>query len=124
MSMRPDIAISRRVFLRGAAGLASLALPPLRTHAAVLAPAPPTTLLRVSTDILDIAYYAAGPENGRPVVLAHDFGYGIEASRAQRRCSQALACACWRRNCAGTAARASTTTPRRAPASRPRSART
>jgi pimeloyl-ACP methyl ester carboxylesterase len=83
MSMRPDIAIPRRAFLRKAAGLATLALPPLRGHAAAPAHAPSTTLLRVSTDVLDIAYYAAGPEDGRPVVLVHDFGYGIESfSRA------------------------------------------
>jgi pimeloyl-ACP methyl ester carboxylesterase len=83
MSRRPDIAIPRRAFLRKAAGLATLALPPLRGHAAAPAHAPSTTLLRVSTDVLDIAYYAAGPEDGRPVVLVHDFGYGIESfSRA------------------------------------------
>jgi len=72
-----DITMPRRAFLKRGAGLAALALPALRAHAAT------APLLRVSTDTLDIAYLAAGPEDGRPVVLAHDFGYGIESfSRA------------------------------------------
>jgi pimeloyl-ACP methyl ester carboxylesterase len=79
MSMT-DMIASRRSFLKSAAGLAALALPALRARAA---PAGATALQRVSTDVLDVAYLAAGPETGRPVVLVHDFGYGIESfSRA------------------------------------------
>ena len=50
---------------------AALALPLL----AVAGPA----VLRVATDALDVAYLAAGPENGRPVVLVHDFGYDVHS---------------------------------------------
>jgi pimeloyl-ACP methyl ester carboxylesterase len=76
MSMT-DMIVSRRSFLKSVAGLAALALPTLRASAAS------APLLRVSTDALDVAYFTAGPENGRPVVLVHDFGYGIESfSRA------------------------------------------
>jgi pimeloyl-ACP methyl ester carboxylesterase len=69
---------SRRAFLRHAAGLAGLALTPPGAEAADAAAAS-APLLRVSTDVLDLAYLAAGPESGRPVVLVHDFGYGIES---------------------------------------------
>jgi pimeloyl-ACP methyl ester carboxylesterase len=72
MSMS-DARNARRAFLKSAAGLAALALPTLRANAAS------ASLLRVSTDVLDVAYFTAGPENGRPVVLVHDFGYGIES---------------------------------------------
>ncbi|RZA35345.1 MAG: alpha/beta hydrolase [Lysobacteraceae bacterium] len=64
---------SRRAFLRQTGALA-LALPALRVHGAALA-----ATRRVSTDSLEFAYATAGPEDGRPVVLAHDFGYGIES---------------------------------------------
>jgi pimeloyl-ACP methyl ester carboxylesterase len=36
---------------------------------------PALALQRVSTDVLDIAYHSAGPEEGRPVVLLHDLLY-------------------------------------------------
>jgi pimeloyl-ACP methyl ester carboxylesterase len=78
--------LSRRGFLQRAAGLGALALPgpgiPPAAAAPAAAPAP-SGLLQVSTDVLDIAYLASGPEDGRPVVLVHDFSYGIESfSRA------------------------------------------
>lgn len=38
---------------------------------------PELPLLQLSTDVLNIAYHSAGPEEGRPVVLLHDFAYGI-----------------------------------------------
>jgi pimeloyl-ACP methyl ester carboxylesterase len=69
--------VSRRAFMKSAAALAAMALPALRTRAAS------GPMRRVSTDVLDVAYLTAGPEDGRPVVLAHDFGYGVESfSRA------------------------------------------
>jgi pimeloyl-ACP methyl ester carboxylesterase len=69
--------VSRRAFLRHASGLAAMALPALHAHAAPAQAFAPT--LRISTDVLDIAYAAAGPQHGRPVVLVHDFSYGIES---------------------------------------------
>jgi pimeloyl-ACP methyl ester carboxylesterase len=66
--MGPEVN-GRRAFL--GAGAALLAL------GAGLRPAlaAPAAAGQVSTGLLDIAYFAAGPEDGRPVVLAHDFGY-------------------------------------------------
>lgn len=80
----------RRFLLAAGAGVAGIAigLPPA-VQAAASKPASKAAqrgaasamlpLLRVSTDALDIAYYAAGPEEGRPVVLLHDIGYGIDS---------------------------------------------
>jgi pimeloyl-ACP methyl ester carboxylesterase len=65
--MRAHDAMRRRLL-----ACATLALPPLR---AVAGPA----VLRVATDALDVACVAAGPENGRPVVLVHDFGYDVHS---------------------------------------------
>ena len=80
MSTRTHTGLSRRGFLQRAAGLGALALPGLgMARAAAAAPG----LLGVSTDVLDVAYIASGPEDGRPVVLVHDFSYGIDSfSRA------------------------------------------
>ncbi|WP_020653071.1 alpha/beta fold hydrolase [Massilia niastensis] len=71
---------ARRAFLLSAsAGLAGLALPSLHAAPAAGDAKGALALQRLSTDHLDIAYYAAGPEDGRPVVLAHDFGYDIHS---------------------------------------------
>lgn len=40
---------------------------------------PPLSPQRVATDVLDIAYFSAGPEEGRPVVLLHDLLYGPQS---------------------------------------------
>ncbi|CAN7678644.1 alpha/beta hydrolase [Pseudoduganella sp. LjRoot289] len=40
---------------------------------------PPLSLQRVATDVLDIAYFSAGPEEGKPVVLLHDLLYGPQS---------------------------------------------
>jgi pimeloyl-ACP methyl ester carboxylesterase len=69
---------ARRRFLAQAAGLAAIGLPSLRAAAAG-GPVPHLTLQRIQTDALDVAYHAAGPEDGRPVVLVHDFGYDIHS---------------------------------------------
>ena len=71
---------SRRAFLRMAAGAAALALPALRATGAA-GPVAATQLRteRVETEVLDIACLAAGPGNGRPVVLVHDFGDGADS---------------------------------------------
>ncbi|MEH6434724.1 alpha/beta fold hydrolase [Massilia sp. DD77] len=66
----------RRAFMGAAAGLAALVAGSARPAARRDAP---WISARVSTDLLDVAYYAAGPENGRPVVLVHDFGYGVDS---------------------------------------------
>jgi pimeloyl-ACP methyl ester carboxylesterase len=71
-----DALASRRLFLQRAAGLAGLALPALQADAVASLP---SAAQRVSTDLIEFAYFAAGPEHGRPVVLVHDFGYGIES---------------------------------------------
>lgn len=63
--MRTHDAMRRRLL-----ACAALAWPALRAAAAPAAP-------RVFTDALDVAYVAAGPEHGRPVVLVHDFGYDV-----------------------------------------------
>jgi pimeloyl-ACP methyl ester carboxylesterase len=63
--MRTHDAMRRRV-------LAALALSPLSAAAGPSVP-------RVATAALDVAYLAAGPENGRPVVLVHDFGYDVHS---------------------------------------------
>ncbi|MCS0612275.1 alpha/beta hydrolase [Massilia kyonggiensis] len=65
--MRTHDAMRRRLL-----ACAALALPALRAAAAPAAP-------RVVTDALDVAYVAAGPEHGHPVVLVHDFGYDIHS---------------------------------------------
>jgi pimeloyl-ACP methyl ester carboxylesterase len=69
--------LSRRLFLQGAAGLA-LRIPHAHASPAAVA-SPPWLVHHVSTEELDVAYVAAGPEDGRPVVLVHDFGYGIDS---------------------------------------------
>lgn len=73
--------LSRRALLRRAGALAALALPTVHAHGG---PAPRAGACldaaeRVSTEVLEVAYFAAGPEDGRPVVLVHDFGYGIDS---------------------------------------------
>lgn len=80
----------RRGFLAtGAAALAlvsgmrgAAAAPPdasLARRPAAPAARPEPALLQVQTDVLDIAYFTAGPEDGRPVVLAHDLGYDVHS---------------------------------------------
>jgi pimeloyl-ACP methyl ester carboxylesterase len=78
----------RRFLLAAAAGAAGLALG--ETPAAIAAPAavatpaastPPARLAlrQVRTDLLDIGYHEAGPEDGRPVILLHGFPYDIHS---------------------------------------------
>lgn len=70
----------RRQFLRQAASLAAFALPALPSFAALPgAGGAPVAAGRVSTELLEMAYFAAGPADGRPVVLVHDFGGGIDS---------------------------------------------
>lgn len=71
--MHPSF-LARRDFLRKAGSLAAFALPALPAAASPMAAAE-----RVSTELLDMAYFAAGPLEGRPVVLVHDFGAGIDS---------------------------------------------
>jgi pimeloyl-ACP methyl ester carboxylesterase len=74
-TMPPSISARRR-FLWQATGLAGLFMPGLRATAADGTRLP---LLRLQTDTIDFAYHTAGPENGRPVVLVHDFAYDIHS---------------------------------------------
>ena len=72
----------RRAFLAAAAaaGAAPL-LAGLPAQARGRIP-PPLATLQLDTDLLHVAYHAAGPESGRPVVLDHDFNYGIDSFAA------------------------------------------
>ncbi|MFZ6645988.1 alpha/beta fold hydrolase [Undibacterium sp. TJN25] len=71
----------RRFLLSAAAGTAALALPSLTPAfaASPSGPAPVLPVRQVSTDLLDIGYHEAGPENGRPVILLHGFPYDIHS---------------------------------------------
>lgn len=73
--MKPETN-GRRAFLGAGAALLALGAG-LRPAAAASAASG-----QVKTDLLDIAYLAAGPEDGRPVVLAHDFGYDVHSFSA------------------------------------------
>jgi pimeloyl-ACP methyl ester carboxylesterase len=66
-----DFQTRRRGLLALAASLA------LGASSAVRASNPDLPLLQLSTETGDIAYYAAGPEDGRPVILLHDLDGGI-----------------------------------------------
>jgi pimeloyl-ACP methyl ester carboxylesterase len=68
-----DFTMRRRQFLALAAGFA---LGPGREASASAAD---SSLQQLSTDTLAMSYYAAGPEDGRPVVLLHDLGGGIDS---------------------------------------------
>ena len=78
----------RRWLLTAAAGIAGFSLAKIPAVSAAtsrsVAAVPPHAAPRlktaqVATDLLDIGYYTAGPEDGRPVVLLHDFGYDIDS---------------------------------------------
>lgn len=85
--------LNRRHFLTSsAAGVAAFALSdltpamaasePVEKKAAVKSSGTAAALgpiKQVSTDVLDIGYYEAGPEDGRPVVLLHGFPYDIHS---------------------------------------------
>jgi pimeloyl-ACP methyl ester carboxylesterase len=86
-----DKQVPRRGFLLAAAsGATGLVLGPMDSALAAPDPWPgqrraakkilaALALQQVSTEVLDIGYHSAGPEDGRPVVLAHDFGYDIHS---------------------------------------------
>jgi len=86
--------LNRRHFLTSsAAGVAALALSDLtpalaatdtvESHVIASNPVRAAATLgpskQVSTDVLDIGYYEAGPQDGRPVVLLHGFPYDIHS---------------------------------------------
>lgn len=85
--------LNRRHFLTSsAAGVAAFALSdltpamaasePVEKKAAVKSSGTAAALgpiKQVNTDVLDIGYYEAGPEDGRPVVLLHGFPYDIHS---------------------------------------------
>ncbi|HEY9104574.1 alpha/beta hydrolase [Chitinimonas sp.] len=79
---------ARRRFLAGAtASLAGLALAQLPKAAAASAPIrpaaqPPLSIKQVQTDVLDIGYHEAGPEDGRPILLLHGYPYDIHSYAA------------------------------------------
>ena len=89
-----DTAISsRRRFLLGSAiGIAGVAVAgaghaahtaqatsDIITPRAPSGPLPTLSIRQVKTDLLDIGYHAAGPEDGRPVILLHGYPYDIHS---------------------------------------------
>ncbi|MGH8410040.1 MAG: alpha/beta fold hydrolase, partial [Pseudomonas sp.] len=54
----------RRFLISTAIASVALSLPVMATPAR-------WTIRQVSTDLLDIGYYEAGPEGGRPIILLH-----------------------------------------------------
>jgi pimeloyl-ACP methyl ester carboxylesterase len=93
MKTMSTFTLNRRHFLTSsAAGVAALALSDLtpamaasvavENNASVKSSGTAAALgpiKQVSTDVLDIGYYEAGPEDGRPVVLLHGFPYDIHS---------------------------------------------
>ncbi|SDH78420.1 alpha/beta fold hydrolase [Pseudomonas abietaniphila] len=85
--------LNRRHFLTSsAAGVAAFALSDLTPAMAAYEPVEKKAAVKssgtaaalgpikqVTTDVLDIGYYEAGPEDGRPVVLLHGFPYDIHS---------------------------------------------
>jgi len=76
--------MKRRGFLisLAGAGLSAAALSPLGASAALAAvrkTLPRLKTAQVATDNLSVGYHSAGPEEGRPVVLLHDFAYDIHS---------------------------------------------
>lgn len=84
----------RRFLLSAAAGAAAITLAdrvpamaastPASTSPAAGTPVSGKPLTRfpikqVSTDLLDVGYYEAGPEEGRPIILLHGFPYDIHS---------------------------------------------
>lgn len=84
----------RRFLLSAAAGAAAITLAdivpamaaptPASSSQAAGIPASGKPLTRfpikqVSTDLLDVGYYEAGPEEGRPIILLHGFPYDIHS---------------------------------------------
>lgn len=72
----------RRLFLlaaaAGLAGAASLAFAPALAAAVLPAPSPTDALRAVTTAQPALSYHAAGPEDGRPIVLARGHGESLE----------------------------------------------
>jgi pimeloyl-ACP methyl ester carboxylesterase len=93
MKTMSTFTLNRRHFLTSsAAGVAAFALSdltpamaasePVEKKAAVKSSGTAAALgpiKQVTTDVLDIGYYEAGPEDGRPVVLLHGFPYDIHS---------------------------------------------
>jgi pimeloyl-ACP methyl ester carboxylesterase len=83
--------MNRRSFLLSLAGagigFGAAALSPLATAASAKAPAnspahkalPRLKTAQVGDGVLSLSYHSAGPEEGRPVVLLHDFAYDIHS---------------------------------------------
>jgi pimeloyl-ACP methyl ester carboxylesterase len=84
----------RRFLLSAAASAAAITLADIVPAMAATTPASSTPaagkpasgssvtrfpIKQVSTDLLDIGYYEAGPEDGRPIILLHGFPYDIHS---------------------------------------------
>ena len=90
-----DFPLNRRRFLLSAAASAAaislahsvpaIAASPSTSSIQTFAKSPlnePMTrfpIKQISTDLLDVGYYEAGPEEGRPVILLHGFPYDIHS---------------------------------------------
>jgi pimeloyl-ACP methyl ester carboxylesterase len=81
--MSENLSQRRRFLLTAAAGAAGLALGESRLAAAASpiapGPSPAMSIRQVQTDLLDIGYHEAGPEDGRPLILLHGFPYDIHS---------------------------------------------
>lgn len=68
--------LTRRGFLLAAsAGLATLALPSFAAPKSL----PRLIIKQAGSETISFGYHSAGPEEGRPVVLLHDFAYDIHS---------------------------------------------
>jgi pimeloyl-ACP methyl ester carboxylesterase len=81
--MSENLSHRRRFLLGAAAGAAGLALGDMRAAVAATptaaGPRPAMPIRQVQTDLLDIGYHEAGPEDGRPLILLHGFPYDIHS---------------------------------------------
>jgi pimeloyl-ACP methyl ester carboxylesterase len=81
--MSENLSDRRRFLLTAAAGATGLALgePPAAVAATPTSAGPlaAMSVRQVKTDLLDIGYHEAGPEDGRPLILLHGFPYDIHS---------------------------------------------
>jgi pimeloyl-ACP methyl ester carboxylesterase len=74
--------MNRRSFLLTAAAAAGLAFAPVPGTAIAAAPRkglPSLKVQQAGSGDISFGYHSAGPEEGRPVLLLHDFGYDIHS---------------------------------------------
>jgi len=70
---------SRRNFMLAVAAISGLAAGGVPLAGAASEPLPRLRVEQARSDLLEFGYHAAGPEEGRPVILLHDLGYDIHS---------------------------------------------